>query len=90
MNCYDELALPVDATTENIRQAYLKLAKERHPDKNGGNDKESFQKLCQAYWTLRDPSSRSDHDRYLNVNEGRIYCNGADRDSCSVASNVSV
>ena len=88
MNCYDELALPVDATTENIRQAYLKLAKERHPDKNGGNNKESFQKLCQAYWTLRDPNSRSDHDRYLNVNEGRVYCNGADRDSCSVASNA--
>ena len=56
MNCYDVLRLTPGATQAEVRQAYLKLAKECHPDKTGDTDTTHiFQHLCQAYWTLHDP-----------------------------------
>ena len=71
-NCkptYEELGLRSDATQLDIRQAYLRLAKEYHPDKTGdSSSKESFQNLCKAYWTLQDPATRAEYDRFHNLN----------------------
>ena len=64
LNCYDVLRLTPGATQAEVRQAYLKLAKECHPDKTGDTDTTHiFQQLCQAYWTLHDPNSWAEHAR---------------------------
>lgn len=48
---YDLLGLPVDATDEEVRKAYMKKAKECHPDKNPQDPQatEKFQALSEGY-----------------------------------------
>jgi curved DNA-binding protein CbpA len=65
---YDIIGVPPTANPEKIKRAYKKLALELHPDKNPGNENEAnpkFQKLGQAYDTLKDPSKRRAYDRTL-------------------------
>lgn len=47
---YDILGVAHDATEDQIKQAYKKLAREHHPDKGG--DKAKFQEIQHAYETL--------------------------------------
>ena len=51
-----DLGLPEDATDSQIKNRYRKLAKENHPDRNRGNEKEAsnrFMKIQEAYETLQ-------------------------------------
>ena len=57
---YKILGIDKNATDDQIKQAYRKLAKQHHPDK-GGN-KEVFQSIQSAYDTLSDPAKRSQYD----------------------------
>lgn len=59
-NYYSVLGISKNATDDEIKQAYKKLAREHHPDK-GGN-KETFQKIHEAYETLLNPEKRSEYD----------------------------
>lgn len=59
---YDCLGVTVDASPEEIRQAYKKRAKMLHPDK-GGNQ-ESFKFLGEAYEVLSNPEMRQKYDVY--------------------------
>jgi curved DNA-binding protein CbpA len=43
-----------------LKETYLRLAAERHPDASGGEDEE-FHLLQEAYKTLRDPATRLRH-----------------------------
>ncbi|GMV90872.1 MAG: chaperone protein DnaJ 1 [Candidatus Hydrogenedentota bacterium] len=61
---YEILGISKDAPQEEIRRAYLKLAKQYHPDKTGG-DKEAEDKLKEinaAYDTLKSPEKRKKYD----------------------------
>ena len=61
---YEALGLQRDATTEDIRRAYRKLAREFHPDVNkdpGAEDR--FKEVAEAYEVLRDPEKRERYDR---------------------------
>ncbi len=63
---YEMLGVPRDASQEQIRKAYLKLAHKYHPDKTGG-DKEAEEKLKQinaAYDILKTPEKRAQYDRF--------------------------
>ena len=54
-----------DASTEDIRRAYRKLARENHPDVNkdpGAEDR--FKEISEAYEVLRDPEKREQYDRF--------------------------
>ncbi|XP_040382515.1 chaperone protein dnaJ 11, chloroplastic-like [Oryza brachyantha] len=62
---YDVLGLRAGATVREIRAAYRRLARERHPDAAGAAD--DFVRLHDAYATLSDPDSRARYDRDVVV-----------------------
>jgi len=63
-NPYAVLKLPRTCTDDDIRKAFLELAKERHPDKSSSlNATEQFQELIAAYDVLTDPVKRRELDR---------------------------
>ncbi len=59
---YDVLGLTQNATADDIKKAYRKLAREHHPDKGG--DPEKFKKVQEAYEVLSDPEKRENFDRF--------------------------
>jgi curved DNA-binding protein len=59
-NHYQTLGVDRNATPDEIKRAYRKLASQHHPDKGG--DKHRFQEIEQAYRTLSDPQQRAQHD----------------------------
>tara|TARA_B100001094_G_scaffold48145_1_gene43490 strand:- start:6423 stop:7292 length:870 start_codon:yes stop_codon:yes gene_type:complete len=58
---YKTLGVPEQASQDEIKRAYKKLAKQHHPDLNGGNDTE-FKKVNEANNTLSDDKKRQQYD----------------------------
>jgi molecular chaperone DnaJ len=63
---YEVLGVERDATPEQMKKAYRKLAVQYHPDKNPGNKEaeEKFKELGEAYEALNDPQKRAAYDQY--------------------------
>jgi curved DNA-binding protein len=62
---YEALGVSRDATADEIRQAYRKLARTYHPDVNKERDAEDrFKQISEAYDVLRDPDKRERYDRF--------------------------
>lgn len=61
MDHYTTLGLTKNATADEIKQAYKKLAMKHHPDRNGGNEAK-FKEISSAYETLSDPNKRQMYD----------------------------
>jgi len=59
-NFYSILGVNENATQDEIKKAYRKLAVEHHPDKGGSE--ETFKKISEAYDTLGDQSKRAQYD----------------------------
>jgi molecular chaperone DnaJ len=62
---YDLLEVPRDASAEDIKRAYRRLARELHPDTNpdpAATDR--FKEITVAYEVLSDPEKRQRYDRY--------------------------
>ena len=63
--CYYEiLGLARSASEQDLKSSYRKLAKDCHPDANGG-DKDAehkFKELSEAYEVLKDPQKRAAYD----------------------------
>ena len=61
---YKILGLEKDATENEIKKAYRKLAIVHHPDKNPDNEEaaEKFKEIGEAYETLSDPEKRARYD----------------------------
>ena len=55
-----------DATDEEIKRAYRRMARELHPDTNGGDAQAEarFKEVTRAYEVLRDPARRARYDRF--------------------------
>jgi curved DNA-binding protein CbpA len=62
---YRILALNLEATEDEIRRAYRRLALQWHPDRNPGNAEaeERFKEISEAYAVLMDKTKRGDYDR---------------------------
>jgi molecular chaperone DnaJ len=63
---YEILGISREATDQEIKSAYRKLAMKHHPDRNPGNNEaeESFKEAAEAYSVLGDREKRSMYDRY--------------------------
>ena len=63
---YAALGVARDASDDDIKKAYRKLAMTYHPDRNNGSKEaeERFKEITEAYDVLRDPQKRAAYDRY--------------------------
>src|SRR3990170_1599947 len=69
---YEVLGVDKNATEEDIKKAYRKLALQYHPDRNPGNKEaeEKFKEATEAYEVLKDPDKKSKYDQFGHVGVG--------------------
>jgi len=70
IDLYEHLEIDIDAKQEEIKNAYIKLAKKNHPDQGGSSEK--FQEITRAYEILYNKELRKEYDLYYlkkNMNE---------------------
>jgi molecular chaperone DnaJ len=63
---YDVLGLSRDASEQDVKKAFRRLARELHPDVNAHDPQaeEKFKEAAEAYEILSDPERRATYDRY--------------------------
>lgn len=76
-NYYHILGVPRNASEDEIKKAYRRLAMKYHPDRNPSKEKwanEKFKEINEAYGVLGDPEKRRHYDQFGMVgNVGDIF-----------------
>lgn len=60
---YETLGVKKDASPDELKKAFRKLAQKHHPDKPGGDEKK-FKEINEAYSTLSDAKKRQQYDTF--------------------------
>ncbi|GBF73749.1 molecular chaperone DnaJ [Paenibacillus sp. 598K] len=78
---YEVLGLGKDASGDDIRKSYRKLARQYHPDVNKASDaEEKFKEVKEAYDVLSDDQKRATYDRYGHVDPNQGFGGGGGAD----------
>lgn len=67
---YKTLGVPRNASTDEIKKAFRKLARKHHPD--AGGDEAKFKEINEAYEVLSDEKKRQMYDQYGTANANQI------------------
>mgnify|MGYP001206618775 CR=1 FL=1 len=74
---YEVLGVSKNATPEEIKKAYRKLARQYHPDVNKEPDAaEKFKEVKEAYEVLSDENKRAQYDRYGHIDPNQTFGGG--------------
>lgn len=75
MNYYKKLGVAKNASQNEIKKAYRKLALKYHPDRNKGNKQaeEKFKQISEAYAVLSDPKKKQQYDTYGSADFQKRY-----------------
>jgi molecular chaperone DnaJ len=73
---YEILGVSKDASADEIKKAYRKLAIKNHPDKEGG-DEAKFKEVGEAYDVLKDAQKRQRYDQFGHAGVGGASGGGA-------------
>ena len=78
---YEVLGVARDASEDEIKRAYRKMALQNHPDHNPDNPEaeQRFKEAAEAYEVLRDPERRARYDQFGHAGVG----NNGDFGGCS-------
>ena len=80
---YEILGVPRNASDDDIKKAYRKLAMQFHPDRNPGKEEwanEKFKEINEAYGVLGNAAKRQQYDRFGTAGSvGDIFGNAATR-----------
>ena len=91
---YEVLGVPKDASADQIKSAYRKLAMKWHPDRNQGSEeaKAKFQEASEAYEVLSNPEKRQRYDQFghqgVNFGAGGFDFNNATADFGDIFSQI--
>ncbi|NTW61618.1 molecular chaperone DnaJ [Candidatus Saccharibacteria bacterium] len=66
---YEILGVSKNASDDEIKKAYRRLAVQHHPDKEGGNE-DKFKEISEAYEVLKDGSKRQRYDQFGHAGVG--------------------
>ncbi len=76
---YEILGVGKNATEDELKKAYRKMAIKYHPDKNPGDKEaeEQFKEIAEAYSVLSDPQKKARYDQYGHAGVGGAAGGGA-------------
>ncbi len=72
---YEILGIARDASPEDVKKAYRRLAHQHHPDKNPGDRsaEERFKEISESYEILGNPEKRQVYDQFGTAGPGRGF-----------------